>query len=262
MVHDLQQQVEDLRMSFLDLVHQQHAVRVPGDGFGQQTALVEPHVAGRRADQPGHGVPLHIFGHVEAHQLHAHGQGQLPGDFGLAHAGRSVEQERTHGTHLVAEAGARHLDGGRQGADGGVLAEDDQLQVALQVAEDIPVGSRNALRRNSRHPGHDVLDAFDADDFLPFGFRHQANAGAGFVDHVDRLVGQMAVVDVPARQLRRGLERFVDILDVMMFLEPAAQTLQNLHGFLDGRFDDIDLLEAARKGAILLEDAAEFGVGG
>ena len=98
--------------------------------------------------------------------------------------------------------------------------------------------------------------------FFPFGFRHQPNAGARLVDHVDRLVRKMAIVDMPARQFRRGLQRFVDVAHVVMPFEPAAQALENLHGFLDGRFHDIDLLEAARQGAILLEYSTEFAVGG
>jgi hypothetical protein len=50
-VHHLQQDVEDVRVRLLDLVEQQHAVRLLGDGLGQQAALVEADVARRRADQ-------------------------------------------------------------------------------------------------------------------------------------------------------------------------------------------------------------------
>ncbi len=52
-VHHLQQDVEDIRMRFFDLVEQQHGVRFLGDRFGQQAALVKPDVARRRADQAG-----------------------------------------------------------------------------------------------------------------------------------------------------------------------------------------------------------------
>ena len=50
-VHHLQQQVEHIRMRLLDLIEQQHAVRMLGDRLGQQAALVEADVARRRADQ-------------------------------------------------------------------------------------------------------------------------------------------------------------------------------------------------------------------
>jgi len=96
-VHHLQQQVEDFRVSLLDFIEQQHAVRLLGDGLGQQAALVETDVARRRADQTRDGVPLHVLGHVETHQLHAQGLGQLPRSLGLAHAGGAGEQEGTDG---------------------------------------------------------------------------------------------------------------------------------------------------------------------
>jgi hypothetical protein len=65
-VHDLQEDVEEVRMGLLDLVQQQHAVGILVDAVGQQAALVEADIAGRRADQPRDRVALHIFRHVEA----------------------------------------------------------------------------------------------------------------------------------------------------------------------------------------------------
>src|SRR5471032_714749 len=93
MVHHLQQDVEDVRMRFFDFIEQQHGVRLLGDRFGQQAALVETNVARRRADQARHGVALHVLGHVEADQLDAEDEGQLLGHLGLADAGRTGEQE-------------------------------------------------------------------------------------------------------------------------------------------------------------------------
>jgi hypothetical protein len=50
-VHHLQQDVEQVRMRLLDLVEQQHAMRMLVDAVGQQAALVEADIARRRADQ-------------------------------------------------------------------------------------------------------------------------------------------------------------------------------------------------------------------
>jgi hypothetical protein len=102
-VHDLQQQVEHVRVRLLDLVEQQHAVRVLRDRLGQQAALVEADVARRRADQARDRVPLHVLRHVEADQLDAERQRELPRDLGLADAGRTGEQERADRLALVAE---------------------------------------------------------------------------------------------------------------------------------------------------------------
>ena len=101
MIHDLQQQIEDIGMRLLDFIEQQHAMWMLGDGFGEQTALVKPHVTRRRTDEARDRVALHIFRHVEAHEFHAHGNGQLPGHLGLADTGRSGEQEGTHGLAVI-----------------------------------------------------------------------------------------------------------------------------------------------------------------
>jgi hypothetical protein len=50
-IHHLQQDVEDIRMRLLDLVEQQHRIRMLGNRLGQQPALIEPHISGRRTDQ-------------------------------------------------------------------------------------------------------------------------------------------------------------------------------------------------------------------
>jgi len=71
-IHHLQQYVEQVRMRLLDLVEQQHAMRVLVDRIGQEAALVIADIARRRADQAGNAVPLHIFGHVEALERNAH----------------------------------------------------------------------------------------------------------------------------------------------------------------------------------------------
>ena len=68
-IHHLQQDVVDIRMRLLDLVEQQHAMRVLVDAIGQQAALIEPDIARGRADQPRDGMLFHVFRHVEAQKL-------------------------------------------------------------------------------------------------------------------------------------------------------------------------------------------------
>ena len=91
-IHDLQQHVEQIGMGLFDFIEQQDAMRVLVDRVGQHAALVEADIARRRADQPGHRVPLHVLGHVEADQLDAHRRGELPSDLCLSNAGGTREQ--------------------------------------------------------------------------------------------------------------------------------------------------------------------------
>ena len=49
---------------------------------------------------------------------------------------------------------------------------------------------------------------------------------------------------------------------MVVLLEARLEPLEDAHGVFDGRLTDIDLLEAPRQGAVLLEDAAELLEGG
>jgi hypothetical protein len=133
-------------------------MRIFRDGLGQQSALVIADVARRCADQAGNRVALHVFRHVETHQLLSHDAGKLAGDLGLADTGRSGKQERANRPVLVAQAGSRHLDRGSQGLDCGILTVDDHFQVALQGAQRFLVGCRHGFFRDARDLGDDVLD--------------------------------------------------------------------------------------------------------
>ena len=69
---DLEHHVEHVRVRLLNLVEQHQRVRPPAHRLRELAALVVAHVAGRRADQLGHGVALHELGHVQAdHRLAA-----------------------------------------------------------------------------------------------------------------------------------------------------------------------------------------------
>ena len=109
-VHDLQEDVEEVRMGLFDLVEQQHAMGMLVDRVGQQPALVEADIARRRADQPRNRVALHIFGHVEARQLEAEAGGELARRFGLADAGRAGKEIAADRLFRIAEARPGELD--------------------------------------------------------------------------------------------------------------------------------------------------------
>ena len=149
-------------MRLLDLVEQQHAVRMLVDAVGQQAALVEADVARRRADQPRDRVLLHVLRHVEAQQLDAHQGGELLGDLGLADAGGAGEQVAADRLLRLAQAGARQLDGAGQRLDRLVLAEHQALQVLVDVGQHLGVGLGDGLGRDARHGGDGRLDLLHA----------------------------------------------------------------------------------------------------
>ena len=80
-----------------------------------------------------------------------------------------------------------------------------------------------------------------------------AQARAGFVDEVDRLVGKVTVGDVAVGEVGRGHERLVGDGDPVVLLVAVAQALQDLDGVRDRRLLDLDRLEAALERGVLLE---------
>ena len=85
------------------------------------------------------------------------------------------------------------------------------------------------------------------------GHRADAQSRRGLVDQVDRLIGQMAVLDVPVGQLRGRRERVVGNLAAVMRLVAVAQPAQDLNRVVDRRLLDPDLLEAPLERCVTLE---------
>ena len=83
--------------------------------------------------------------------------------------------------------------------------------------------------------------------------RADAHARTGLVDQVDRLVGQVAVLDVPVGERRGCMERVVGDLAAVVRLVAVAQAAQDLHGVVDRRLVDADLLEAALERCVALQ---------
>ena len=111
----------------------------------------------------------------------------------------------------------------------------------------------------SRHHG---LDLLDPDGLLPTALGQQHLAGAGLVDQVDRLIRQLAVIDVLGRQLHRRLEGVIGVAELVELLVVGLQALQDLDRVLKRRLVDVDLLEAPDKRPVLLEVLTELLVGG
>jgi len=124
------------------------------------------------------------------------------------------------------------------------LPEDRVGEVALQVLEFASIIARHRSRGNTRDLCHDILDLELADGAFLLALGEYPLRCARLVDHVNRLVGQMPIVDVLGRQLGGGRKRSRRILHAMVLLKARLEPTQNLDGLLDRRLHHIDLLEA------------------
>ena len=196
-------------------------MRVLVHAVGEQAALVEADIAGRRADEPRNGVPLHIFRHVEAEDLHAEQACELAGDLRLADAGRAGEEIAADGLLGIAKPGAGELDGRRQRMDGLVLAEHDALEIVLKVAQQLGIGLRTVFGGMRA-----MVATVASTSFTPM-VRLRFDGGSSIARRRSRRSRRWpcraaAVVDVLRRKLDRGLDGLVGVLDAVDVLEVAA----------------------------------------
>ena len=80
-----------------------------------------------------------------------------------------------------------------------------------------------------------------------------AQTGAGLVDEVDGLVGQVAIADVAVGEVGRGDDGLVGDRDPVVRLVLVADALQDLDRVGERRLVDLHRLEAALERGVLLE---------
>src|SRR5262249_22012604 len=109
-IHNLQQDVEDVRVRLYDFVEQDYRIRTAPYQLCELSALFVADVSRRRADQTRYGVLLHVLGHVDANQrvlVVEEKFGECAREFSLTHARWAQENEAADGTSWIAQAGAR-----------------------------------------------------------------------------------------------------------------------------------------------------------
>src|SRR5207302_936535 len=157
----LQQDVENIRMRLLDFVEQDDRVRSSLHAFSELSTLFVADISRRRADQLRDRVLLHELGHVEADQslLRAkHKLRQGAGNFSLADARGSEEEERADRPVRILQASARPADGASQGADRLVLRDDPLVQLFFDPEQLLRFFF---LDRGDGHAGPPRDDIFD-----------------------------------------------------------------------------------------------------
>ena len=221
-------------------------MRMLNNSISQQTALVKTDISWRRTNQTADRVAFHILGHIKTQQFNAEGFGELHRDFGLTDTSWSGKQERTDRLMLMSQTGTAHFDRFSQRLNGFILSEYQHFQTVAQVFQRVAIALRYALLRDPRNAGHYGLNIRHVDGFLALADRHQTRTCARFINHVNRFIRQMTIVNVFHRQFDRCTHSFGGIADVMVRFVFRLQTIDYLHGLFYRWLSDIDFLETAR----------------
>ena len=261
-VHHLQQDVVDIRVRLFHFVQQEDAMRVLIDAIRQHAALIEPNIARRGADQAADRVLFHVFRHVKAQKFHAKRRGQLLGHLGLAHARRPGEEIVADGLFRLPQPRAGQFDGRAQRLNRFVLPEHHAFQRLFKIAQRFGIILGHRLGRDAGDFGHHSLNLLHAQGLAPLAFGQKMLRGTRLVDHINRRIRQLAVVDIARRQFDGRFDRVIGVAQIVVILKMRLQPHQDLDRIVHRRLIHVDLLEPARQRAVLLKVLAEFLVGG
>ena len=178
-IQHLQEHVEHVGMRLFHLIKEHDGIGMTAHGFGQLAAFIIAHISWRCPDETGYGEFLHVLGHIDPdHVLFIieQGLGQGLGQFGLAHAGRSEEQEGTKRTVGVLDAGTGAENGLGNLAHGFVLADDPLMQRVFQVQKLFALALHELADRNAGPAAHDTGNFLFRDTVV-----QQAVLAAGFL---------------------------------------------------------------------------------
>ena len=143
------------------------------------------------------------------------------------------------GTTGLGDGSRTTKDGARIEAIGAV----DELNSTLGVLLAEPLG--DDVHKLLTDVQHDLFDLGLADGFLAFAGRQNALRGTRLVNDVDRLVGQVAVVDVLGAEFSSRLQSRHRIFDAVVLFKARFEAFENLNRLLHRGLNYIDFLKAA-----------------
>ena len=164
-IENLEEDIEHLRVRFLDLVEQDDRVGPATHSLGELPPFLVADVARRRADQARDGVTFHVLRHVDSHDclvIVEQELGKRASKLGLSHASRAEEDERPQWLVRIGQAGPSATDSVRDNVDGFVLADNAQMQPLLHLDELLDLTLDKAADRDPRPTGDNLRDVVGA----------------------------------------------------------------------------------------------------
>ena len=163
---NLQQGVEDIRVSLLDLIEEDDREGTTTDLFGELAAFVVTDVAGRSTEETRGGVLLRELGHIELDQrilITEEELGQSLRKLRLTNTGRAGEDEGATGTLGVLQAASSTTDRLGQSLNRGILTDDALVQLVFHLEQLRGLGLGQLEDRNTGRHRQNLGDIVLAD---------------------------------------------------------------------------------------------------
>src|SRR5258708_28786161 len=137
-LQQLQEQIKDIIMGFLNLIKEQNTIRMATDKLCQLSTIFITDIARRGTQQASGMVPLHKFRHIQSQErafIVKKCSRQCSRQFAFANSGRSYKKKRTDGTPPITPISIGPPDSPRNQLDSFVLTNDLLVQTLFQVQE-------------------------------------------------------------------------------------------------------------------------------
>src|SRR5207248_7848712 len=134
LIEHLQQDVEHIGMRLLDLVEQDHRVRLPAHGLRERSRVLVADVPRRRADQARHRELLHVLRHVDANERLLISEQELrqsARQLSFAHPGWTREYERADWSSRILQTRSAATNGARNRPNRLVLPDDGVVHLVF-----------------------------------------------------------------------------------------------------------------------------------
>ena len=156
-------------MGLLDLIEQHHGVGLPSHRLGELSAFLIAHISGRRSDQSGNGVFLHVFAHVDPHHvllIVEQGSCKRLRQLRFSHAGRPEEHEGADGFGGILDSGLGADNGLRHLFHALVLSDHPLMKLLIQVQGLAAFALGQLCHGDSGPAGDDPCDLILADTLM------------------------------------------------------------------------------------------------
>ena len=125
-----------------------------------------------------------------------------------------------------------------------ILAKNQHTEITSEVTQLFHICRRNTLLRDTGNFRDDGFNFLDTDGlFTLLGL--QTTTGTGFIDNVDCLVWQKAIIHITICELGSCFQRVAGVLNIMKRLKVTLETFEYLDGLRHGRLGHINLLESS-----------------